>query len=188
MPWARRITWLLPLFCYLVFSIEPLIRISGRIDDGNYGVRTIVGNGLALVWAPEGPGWPNDSKGYSWHQATEICAHLQDDGLSLSDSALNIWRLPTIAEAVASQVRHNMNAGGVWEEQSGTASYHAAKPDKESPLWKHHSPVIYWWTATAGPDTSTAYRIVYNGQVHALPKKIRMGDFSFRAVKSAPPR
>jgi hypothetical protein len=28
-----------------------------RVDDGDRGARTIQGNGVALVWAPEGPGW-----------------------------------------------------------------------------------------------------------------------------------
>lgn len=39
--------------------------MAKRVDDGDYGARLIQGNGVALTWAPDGPGW---TVGVSWNQ------------------------------------------------------------------------------------------------------------------------
>jgi hypothetical protein len=66
-------------------------------------------------------------------------------------------------------------------------AHFAVLPDKESPLWDVHSPVVYWWTATeAGPGR--ALRVCYNGHVMPLPKRVRYGYLGFRAVKAPPPQ
>lgn len=178
------ITFALPLAVIIGFGVEPAIRVSQRVDDGNYQSRLVEGNGVKLVWAPMGPGWiteTSDMTGKKWADVSYICAHLTDDGKSLSDSAMNIWRLPTIEEAVASLTRGGSNAGGIWSKVTNSPHYNVL-PDKESPLWKVNSPIIYWWTATE-LDDSTAYRIVYNGSVQSLKKKTIMGSLGFRAVK-----
>jgi len=173
-----------PLVVIVGFAVEPAIKVANRYDDGNYGARLVEGNGVRLCWAPEGPGWPtqsSDLKEASWENARRICANLNEDGTSLADTPQNIWRLPTLDEAVRSSVHHGTNAGGVWDSVTHAPVYREA-PDKESPLWKVHSPVIYWWTSTVVND-SMVYRIVYNGGAQVLPKKMRMGDLGFRAVK-----
>lgn len=182
--WAYRIAGLLPLLCLIVFAVEPVFRVYHRIDDKNYESRIIKGNEVELVWAPEGPGWtstPQEMANKSWNDVIKICAHLSENGKTLMDSVQNIWRLPTIDEAVRSLTRNGKNAGGEWHAETAKPTYHIM-PDKESPLWKIHSPVIYWWTSTQVND-STAYRLVYNGGVQALNKKIMMGSLGFRAVK-----
>ena len=79
------------------------------------------------------------------------------------DTPQDIWRLPTVDEAVRSMMLHGENAGGVWDEEAETAIYEVT-PDKETPLWELHSQIIYYWTAdTATEDESKAYIIVYNG-------------------------
>jgi hypothetical protein len=176
---AYKIAIGLPILLYLGFSVEPAIRVAGRYDDGNREARLVEGNGVRLIWAPEGPGWPR--RGVRWAEAHRICSHLKVDGKTLSDSLQNIWRLPTIDEAVRSLTRSGTNCGGVWDSASGSARY-ATTPDKESPLWDPHSPIIYWWTSTE-QDSATVYRVVYNGGVQALPKTIGMGDLAFRAVR-----
>jgi hypothetical protein len=71
------------------------------------------------------------------------------------------------------RARPGRHAGGTWDAAAGRARF-AALPDKESPLWDVHSPVIYWWTATvAGPDR--ARRVCSNGHAMRLPKKARYG-------------
>ena len=136
-----------------VCAIEPVWRLSGRINDGDFGARLVEGNGLKLVWAPAGPGWPlqiggaREDRMMVWAEAVRRCRHLKEDGLTLDDSPRDIWRLPTVEEAVRSMARHGQNAGGVWDAQSALASYRI-KPDKETPLWNPHSMVIYWWTGT----------------------------------------
>jgi len=84
------------------------------------------------------------------------------------------------------RARPGRHAGGTWDAAAGKARFEV-RPDKESPLWDVHSPVIYWWTATeAGPGR--ALRVCYNGDVRALPKKARYGCLGFRAVKGPPPQ
>lgn len=184
--WPLRIAGWLPLLIIIAFGTEPAVRVSGRMDDKNYGSRRVEGNGVALVWAPEGPGWPSTPRemtGKRWKEVSDICAHLSEDGTVLLDSAQNIWRLPTVEEAVRSLTRHGQNAGGQWDAIKAKATY-SVMPDKETPLWKVHSPIIYWWTSSEVND-STVYRVVYNGGVQSLSKKTSMGSLGFRAVKEA---
>jgi hypothetical protein len=171
---------LLPLLTIIVCGVEPAIRVAGRIDDGNREARLVVGNGVNLIWAPEGPGWPRD--GVPWEEAMRRCQYLTEDGKILAGTPQNIWRLPTVEEAVCSFARHGKNVGGVWDAQKAKASYQKM-PDKESPLWDKYSKVIYWWTATEA-DGKNAYIVVYNGQVWPRPKKAYWGYLGFRAVKA----
>ncbi len=176
--WAWRCLILLPLLTAVGFGVYPGWLAVHRFDDGNYGMRLIDGNGLTLVWAPEGPGWPEN--GVSWYQAAETCAHLTANGKTLAPSPQNLWRLPTVDEAVRSLVFRGANAGGVWNPDSHRAHYRTT-PDKDSPLWKVHSQVIYWWTSTEEGE-SRAYYITNNGYVQVVPKKIRPGYLAYRCV------
>lgn len=177
--WARRCVIGLPILTAIVSGAYPGWRAVHRLDDGNYGVRLVEGNGARLLWAPQGPGWPEHYA--SWSEAQQSCALLNDDGLSLNGVPQNAWRLPTIDEAVRSLVYRGHNAGGVWDPVGRRASYRVT-PDKDSPLWNPHSQVIYWWTGTeAGSDK--AYRIAYNGYVFALDKA-GWGDYwAYRCVR-----
>jgi hypothetical protein len=61
-PWWRR-EWRyvlvigLPVIVFAGMSAVMLPVVLGRVDDGDRGARRIEGNGVSLVWAPEGPGW-----------------------------------------------------------------------------------------------------------------------------------
>lgn len=66
--WAAHPAWWRRNIWYLAAVIPPLLILSGwsvyslpivltRIDDGDRGARLIEGNGISLIWAPEGPGW-----------------------------------------------------------------------------------------------------------------------------------
>lgn len=156
------------------------IRVAQRVNDSNFEARSIQGNGVALTWAPRGPGWPDD--GVTWASARSICAHLNEKGDSLSQSELNTWRLPTIDEAVRSSVYHGTNAGGVWDSVTKAATY-KERPDKESPLWNMHLKTVYWWTSTEASEKE-AYIIVYNGGVWPRTKTLRVGYLNFRAVRN----
>lgn len=170
----------LPLATLLVAGAEPALRVASRIDDGNRGARRLAANGVDLVWAPEGPGWPRD--GVDWSEAARRCRYLNADGNALADTPQDIWRLPSVEEAVRSQARHGENSGGVWDAARAKASYRRT-PDKESPLWDVRSKVIYWWTATEA-EPEKVYVISYNGAVHPRRKSARWGYQAFRAVKA----
>lgn len=62
LPWWRRnLRYLfavgLPLLIFLGVSAYMLPIVLTREDDGDRSARLVVGNGVTLVWAPEGPGW-----------------------------------------------------------------------------------------------------------------------------------
>jgi hypothetical protein len=177
--WAYTSIVILPLFVLVVCGVEPVWRVSRRLDDGNRSARLVQGNNVQLVWAPSGPGWPAD--GVTWDEAQRRCHFLTADGRSLAETPQNIWRLPTAEEAVASLCRHGRHAGGTWDTAARKAKYQVM-PDKESPLWDTSSQVIYWWTATE-VDPDHALRVSYNGFVNRLPKKFAPGYLAFRAVR-----
>ena len=168
-----------PLLIIFVLGMVNGYRVSHRYSDNNFESRLIKGNGVELIWAPQGPGWPDS--GTNWYDANKICAHLNADGNSLNESEVNIWRLPTIDEAVRSQVYHGSTAGGTWNEITKTASY-KNQPDKESPLWNMHIKTIYWWTSSE-VNKKEAYIIVYNGGVWPRQKTLKAGYLNFRAVR-----
>jgi len=169
----------LPLLVMVTCGIEPAVRVAGRVDDGDRGIRDIEGNGVRLIWAPQGPGWPD--KGVSWAEAKRRCRYLTADGATLADTPQGIWRLPTVDEAVRSMARHGCNCRGVWDGETAT---YEMRPDKESPLWNTRSKVIYWWTATE-VDEQRAYMIVYDGKVWPRSKRFAPAYFAFRAVREA---
>jgi len=176
---AASVVFGLPLLTLVISGIAPAIRVSQRIDDGNLQARIVHGNGTDLVWAPDGPGWPR--VGADWRDAQHACQHLTDDGRALAVAPQNVWRLPTVDEAVRSMARHGQNSAGVWDAELAAATYEVA-PDKESPLWNVHSQVIYWWTATE-VDEERAYIIVYDGKVWPRSKQFGPAYLGFRCVK-----
>jgi len=177
---ALRLVVALPLVTAAVCGAVPAWRVAQRVDDGNYGMRRIAGNGVELTWAPEGPGWP-DSAVASWFEAAHACSYLEQDGKTLAAVPQNIWRLPTADESVRSMVRHGRNAGGVLDPNAPMKATYQTQPDKETPLWNPHSMIISWWTGTE-LNGDRALRVTYTGWVHELPKSTREGDFSYRCV------
>ena len=59
--WRRNIWYILalapPILIAAGLSAYSLPIVLTRVDDGDRGARLIEGNGVTLVWAPEGPGW-----------------------------------------------------------------------------------------------------------------------------------
>lgn len=179
--WTYRLVFLLPAVTVLVCGIEPAWRVSGRDNDGNFDMRIVEGNDVRLAWAPAGPGFPQTG-GAGWDEAVRICRYLSADGSRLENTPQDIWRLPTLDEAVRSMSRHGANCGGRLDPKTGQPRYNR-KPDKETPLWNPHSPVIYWWTATE-IDSTHAWMIVYHGGAFQRHKQFRPGSLGFRAVRT----
>lgn len=179
--WAYRLLVALPLIIIIAISIPQGIKVSQRVNDNDFGIRIVEGRTTTLAWAPRGPGWPD--AGASWYEANEICRHLSDDGLTIMDTEQNIWRLPTVEEAVDAMMIHGQGSGGTWDAENENASY-MKTPDKETPLWDVHSKVIYYWTAETTPDDDQrAFIIVYHGEVFDRVKTEGQSYLSFRAVK-----
>lgn len=170
----------IPLTIFVGLGVEPAIRVAGRVDDMDRGPRRIAGNGVDLIWAPRGPGWP-DPGTKTWNEAVDICQHLSADGKELMETPQNIWRLPTAEEFVRSQHRGNKNCEGTWDPIEGRPTYQR-RPDKESPLWATDSLVIYWWIGTE-VDEDRAYKAAYQGNVRPAQKSQSFPYWGFRAVK-----
>ena len=170
----------LPILTLIIAGIGPAIRVSQRHNDGDLQARIVHGNGVDLIWAPDGPGWPRE--GTNWNEAQKACEYLSKDGLTVASTLQDIWHLPTLDEAVRSMALHGVNSGGVWDEETAEATYETT-PDKESPLWNIHSQVIYWWTATE-VDEEHAYIIVYDGKVWPRAKGFGPAYLGFRCVRS----
>ena len=192
LPLAYSVLTLAPLAVWCAFAAEPVARIAGRVEDHDRGIRTVQGNGVTLVWAPEGPGWPRPDpkdkdwvahwRGPTWEEARQACRRLTPDGTTVDSTVRDIWRLPTAEEVVRSMARHGSNSGGVWSQARGRASY-AIRPDKEPPLWNPHCPIIYWWTSSEqGPTRASA--IDFQGNVYSRLKTSTLGSQAFRAVKN----
>ena len=85
-PQPRRIAALLavglPMLILIISGIEPVIRVSQRTDDGSLQARFVRGNGVNLIWAPDGPGWPRT--GQNWFEAQQICQNLSEAGFLYS--------------------------------------------------------------------------------------------------------
>jgi hypothetical protein len=177
--WAAAVVAGVPLLTTFICGAEPALRVASRGDDGDRGARRITAAGVDLIWAPSGPGWPLE--GVTWEEAWRRCRHLTADGTALADTPQDLWRLPTVEEAVRSQARHGRNCGGIWDAAVAQARYQTM-PDKEPPLWHPYSKIIYWWTATEADETR-AYVVVYNGQVWPRPKTAHWGYLGFRAVR-----
>jgi hypothetical protein len=171
----------LPAMVAIAAGGAPAIRTATRIDDGRRDARIIAGNGVTLLWAPQGPGGP--TSGVSWSEAGRRCAELSADGASVSPGtpAVPPWHLPSVEEVVRSMTRHGKNAGGTWDAASAGATYREP-PDKETPLWNPHSQIIYWWTATAA-DSVRALSVTYDGKVWPRPKRAAYGYLGFRCVR-----
>lgn len=176
---ARLLLIGVPLLTLILSGLEPVLRVSARVDDGNREARLVRGNGVELVWAPEGPGWP--LSGTNWQDAKKACEYLEEDGTATAVQPQGIWRLPSVEEAVRSMALHGQNSMGVWDEESATASYKSS-PDKESPLWNTLSQVIYWWTATEA-EKGRAYIIVYDGKVWSRTQESAYGYLGYRCVR-----
>lgn len=176
---AASLVFGLPMLTLIISGISPVIRVSQRVNDGNLQARLVQGNGVALTWAPGGPGWPRE--GGDWYEALQACQYLSEDGLTLATISQDSWRLPTVDEAVRSMALHGQNSGGEWNVETAEATYETP-PDKEFPLWNSYSQVIYWWTATE-IDDERAYIIVYDGKVWLRAKQFGPAYLGFRCVK-----
>ena len=211
-PWVRKhlrtlLAVGIPLLTGLVVAAYNLPTVLTRVDDGDRSARLIEGNGVSLIWAPDGPGWnwKQDFGGYpSWRSLASygrevqglditiipsesdmashsICTYLTEDGTTLAAESLYIWRMPTADEIARSLSRHGGNAGCTWNGETGRMDC-ALNPDKETPLWAPDEPPVYYWTADAYDDED-AYYVSYTGFVSHQPKTWGNPRHGYRCVR-----
>lgn len=181
--WRWAVSLAPPLLVALVIFAVRAPLVLTRVDDGDYGERRIVGNGVDLVWAGEGPGWspgldPDDVFGPvsteeapTWADATAACAALPPQGT---------WRLPTSDELVRSLVRGGADAGCTPNEGLVDATCDRL-PEKETPLWRPQASPIYLWAADE--DGPNARYVSFNGWVRQQPKAWGNSRHGYRCVR-----
>jgi len=185
---AAMLIIIFPLLIIFSLGIPNYIRVSNRYNDYDFGLRIVKGNGVTLVWAPRGPGFPK--RGVNWYIARKVCSFLDESGRKLLSKRQDIWRLPTREEIVRSLTKSGKNCGGLLNEK-GKPVYKII-PDKETPLWDPHSMIIYYWTSERkkgiqnhkGEERDFAYLVSYNGKV-LLRYASNSADYhGFRCVKT----
>jgi hypothetical protein len=181
-----------PILAVLAGPARQLPELLARHDDGLRGARTVVGNGVTLTWAPEGPGW-NQRQADGAYLSREaiaryggsgagLCGHLSEDGTSLLPVPVREWRLPTADEVVRSLTRGGANAGCAWDGRASHADC-TRPPDKETPLWAPDQPAIYYITSDEAGDQHVL-GVNYTGGI--TPHR-RTAGVGYRCVKAAPP-
>ncbi len=110
-----------------------------------------------------------------------VCLYLNNEGTQLENTPQKFWRMPTTSELVSSLVRSGKPAGCRWNGETGRQPC-AARPDKETPLWRPDSPTIYLWSADEA-NSSEAYYVTYSGSVYLNLKYTGLGSRGFRCVR-----
>ncbi len=216
-PWWRRyLQYLLalgaPALIILGTTIWMLPQNLVRVDDGDRSARLIQGNGVALIWAPLGPGW-NWKQPYGGYPSWDMLAWYGREpvGMKLEDD-----RPPghaTQADMDATGLCRYLDASGehlmpepqnIWRmpttdelvrslvkrgENAGCLwDGHSDKaqcrqtPDKETPLWAPDLPPIYMWSGEEANEQE-AYYVSYNGHIDQQPKSWGNPRHGYRCVR-----
>ncbi len=201
-----------PLLVALGVSAYYAPLVLTRVDDGDRGARLIEGHGVALVWAPKGPGWnwKQPWGGYpSWdmlalygvppvgfgekpgYEARHASANdMATTGLcrylSEDGSTLMAERQDIWRMPTAEEIVRSLVRGG--ENAGCTWDGESEKalcersPNKETPLWAPDEAPIYYWSADEY-DEGEAYYISYNGRVSWQPKDWGNPRHGYRCVR-----
>lgn len=117
--WRRHLRYLLaaglPLIVLIAVSAARLPVVLTRIDDGKRGARLIAGNGVALIWAPKGPGW-NWRQEWGGYPSWQSLALYGLPPVGLEDKAGYGWRQKRFAgaqEMAAYNLCHHLSADGM---------------------------------------------------------------------------
>jgi len=202
----------LPLLIFLIVSVYYLPKVMQRVDDGSREARLIQGNGVKLVWAPQGPGW-NWKQPDGWYPSWSRVAlygvqpvgfevkpgyeekypdesDMAAKGLCsyLSQDGTTLMELPQYIWRLPTTdeiVRSLVKHG---ENAGCTWNWEPGKaeceviPDKETPLWAPDVSPIYYW-ASDEFDHLNAWYLSYDGAVHFQPKEWSNLQHSYRCVR-----
>jgi len=201
-----------PLLTSLIVTATQLPGILARVDDGRRDARWIEGNGVALTWAPAGPGWnwKQPWGGYpSWdsialhgvapvglerkladRETHATQADMEATGLCryLSEDGLTL--MDQAQDTWRMPTADEMARSLVRRGQNAGCSWNGkegrltcrVRPEKETPLWAPDQPPIYYWTGTAS-DRDHAWYVSYNGSMADQPKDWGNPRHGYRCVR-----
>lgn len=111
-----------------------------------------------------------------------VCRYLNADGLTLSDTPQDVWRIPGVDDYARAFARHGENAGCAWQGEFMKRVPCEKTPDKETPLWNPTLAPIYYW-AVEEYNEREAYFVSYNGFINAAYKSGGNPRHSYRCVR-----
>jgi hypothetical protein len=100
--WWFRLAVIPPILIFIGASAYMLPIVLTRVDDGDRSARVIDGNGVSLVWAPEGPGW-------NWQQPW---------GGYVSWDSVALYGAPPVGVDWKSKPGYGRLDGGTWHHAS----------------------------------------------------------------------
>lgn len=201
-----------PLLVFLMVSVYYLPKMLQRVDDGDRGARLIRGNGVTLVWAPQGPGWnwKQPDGGYpTWSRVAlygfqplgfEIKPGYEETyprandmtaaGLCsyLSPDGTTLMESPQhiwrlpTADEIVRSLVKHGGNAGCLWDGEPGKVDCELTPDKETPLWAPDASPIYYW-AFDEFDHVNAWYVSYDGSVYFQPKEWSNSRHSYRCVR-----
>jgi len=181
-----------PLLVAVAVSIYYAPLLLTRFDDGDRGARLIEGQGVTLVWAPQGPGW-NWKQPYGGYPSWDHLALYGAPPVGLGDKPGCENRHATAEEMESTGLCRYLSADGatlmsepqdVWRmptadeivrslvrggENAGCvwdgesdSADCERQPNKDAPLWAPDEAPIYYWSADEY-DEQSAWYVPYTG-------------------------
>jgi hypothetical protein len=202
-----------PLLALAVVSAQNVPGLLARRDDRLRGAREVEGNGVALVWAPRGPGWNwkrPDRSPLSWNEialygaaSAGLPANNGPDGRSAGredmertclcshlseDGGELLTDAPRIwrmptADEIVRSLTRDGENAGCTWDGKGWHARCGRPPDKETPLWAPDERPIYYWAAE-DRGPADALGVNYTAGITPQPKASR--GPGFRCVKDVP--
>jgi len=201
-----------PLLVFLMVSVYYLPKMLQRVDDGSRSARQIQGNGVTLVWAPQGPGWnwKQPDGGYpTWSRVAlyglppigfEVKPGFEETyprandmtaaGLCsyLSADGTTLMESPQhiwrlpTADEIVRSLVKHGGSAGCLWDGEPGKADCELTPDKETPLWAPDASPIYYW-AFDEFDHVNAWYVSYDGSVYFQPKEWSNSRHSYRCVR-----
>ena len=214
--WLRRnlryiLALSIPLLVAVIASAFSAPLALGRVDDGDRSARLIEGNGVTLVWAPQGPGWnwKQPWGGYlSWDMIAlygvpplglEIKPGYEERHATLQDMAttglcryLSGDGTTLMAEPqdiwrmpTAKEIVRSLVGNGqtAWCTLDGESINCIGRPNKDTPLWAPDEEPIYYWAGDEY-DEEEAWYVPHNGvMLHSQPKNWGNPRHGYRCLR-----
>ncbi|MEA3441571.1 MAG: hypothetical protein U9R58_14960 [Chloroflexota bacterium] len=196
--WRRNLAQIIAIGAPLLIAAGVVIfylpLLTSRIDDGSRDAALIEGEGVQLVWAPQGPGWnwKQSWGGYpSWdslarygmppiglEQKPDIDDEhasendMQEYGLCryLSADGRTLLDEPQdvwrmpTADEIVGSLVSGGKSAGCWWDGDAYAAECRLQPNKDTPLWASDEEPVYYWSGDEDGADEAVY-VPYTGGV-----------------------
>lgn len=182
----------LPVVTALTVSVYYAPLILSRVDDGKRDARLIKGNGVSLVWAPEGPGWNGKKPSGVYPSWDDIALygvkpvgfhnkpsyenqHASQENMNttcicryLSEDGKILEEKPShiwrmpTTEEIVRSLVSQGQNAGCTWDGKSQKAHCQKQPNKNTPLWAPDQSPIYYWSSDEYDDEKAWY-VPYTG-------------------------